>query len=95
MTGNIATAVVLNMLSPDIGDCGVTGATVGDTLPVKRRTAYYPRLLTDIARDGITVPIIIQRDENGAPWLMDGHHRVAAAVALDLPTVPWTDVDTD
>lgn len=94
MIGTIDTATVLAMLSPDIEDCGVDGYTVADTIPVKRETPYYPGLLAEIARDGITVPVIIQRDESGAPWLRDGHHRVTAAVDLGLPTVPWTDTDT-
>jgi ParB-like chromosome segregation protein Spo0J len=64
-------------------------------LPVKRATPYYPGLRAEIARDGISVPVIIQVDESGAPWLMDGHHRVTAAVDLGLPTVPWADDDTD
>jgi hypothetical protein len=91
----IGTAAVLGMHSPDTEDCGVDGFTVGDTIAIKRGTPYYPGLLAEIARDGITVPVIIQHDESGTPWLMDGHHRVTAAVDLGLPTVPWNDVDPD
>lgn len=95
MIGIIDTATVFGMFSPDIEDCGVDGRTVADTLPAKRATPYYPGLLAEIARDGITGPVIIQVDENGAPWLVDGHHRVTAAVDLGLPTVPWADCDPD
>lgn len=92
MNGIIDTAAVLAMLSPDTG---IDGDTVADTLQDKRATPYYPGLLAEIARDGITVPVLIQQDENGADWLMDGHHRVTAALDIGLPTVPWTDTDED
>lgn len=95
MVGITDTATVLAMLSPDVDDCAVDGETVADTLPAKRRSPHYPGLLTEIARDGITVPVVIRRDPAGNPWLMEGHHRVAAAVDLGMSVVPWTDVPLD
>lgn len=38
-------------------------------------------LLRHIAEDGVTEPIVVGND--GRLW--DGHHRVAAALALDAP----------
>lgn len=41
-------------------------------------TAYMARLLDDIVAQGIQEPILLGNDDR----LWDGHHRLAAAVAL-------------
>lgn len=82
-------AEVLNLLSPDVEP--ELGTDVRDVLNEKRTDDGYPELLEEIRKDGITIPVLITEFCNGMPHLADGHHRVAAAVDLGLPMVPWTD----
>ncbi|MEW2266886.1 ParB N-terminal domain-containing protein [Streptomyces sp. NPDC047868] len=89
MIGIIDIAEVLTMLSPDVDPD--EGADVADVLPRKRQSPHYPSLLAEIRRDGITVPVVI--DFTGTyPELIEGHHRIAAAVDAGLSTVPWSTV---
>jgi ParB-like chromosome segregation protein Spo0J len=89
MIGVIDVVEVLVMLSPDT-EAG-EGMDVADVLPRKRQSPHYARLMEEIRREGITVPVVI--DFSGAfPELLEGHHRVAAAVDLGLPAVPWSSV---
>jgi ParB-like chromosome segregation protein Spo0J len=89
MIGLIDTADVLAMLSPDVDPD--EGTDVADVLPRKRRSPHYAGLLAEIRRDGITVPVVI--DFTGPhPELLEGHHRIAAAIDAGLPTVPWSSV---
>jgi tryptophan synthase alpha subunit len=90
MLGIIPTADVLDMLTPDddeTPDCQY----VRDVLDHKRRSEHYAELLDEIRRDGIALPIMI-RTLNGRPWLVDGHHRVAAALDLGITTLVWSDL---
>lgn len=43
-------------------------------------------LIQDVIKNGIQEPILLGPD--GSIW--DGHHRIAAAVALGLDTIPTT-----
>jgi ParB-like chromosome segregation protein Spo0J len=87
--GIIDTTEVLAMLSPDVDPD--EGTDVADVLPRKRQSPHYPSLLAEIRRDGITVPVVI--DFTGRyPELLEGHHRVAAAVDAGLSTIPWSSV---
>jgi ParB-like chromosome segregation protein Spo0J len=87
--GLIPTAEALTLMSPDADP--EEGTDVADVLDRKRKSPHYPRLLEDIRRDGITIPVVI--DHGGLyPELTEGHHRIAAAVDLGLPAVPWSSV---
>lgn len=60
-------------------------------LTQKRRDHQYEGLLQSIPRDGIRRPLNVylhRTDEGEEVRLCDGHHRFAAAVALELATVP-------
>lgn len=85
MLGTISTTAVLDMLTPD------DDLYVRDVLDHKRTSPHYPNLLEEIRRDGIALPIMI-RTCNGQPWLVDGHHRVAAALDLGITTLIWSDL---
>jgi hypothetical protein len=88
--GIIPTADVLGMLTPD-DDETPDALYVRDVLDHKRKSEHYEGLLEEIRRDGIALPVMI-RTLNGRPWLVDGHHRVAAAVDLGIATLIWSDL---
>lgn len=89
MIGLIPTAEALTLMSPDTEPD--EGTDVADVLDRKRQSPHYPRLLEEIRRDGITIPVVI--DHSGRyPELTEGHHRIAAAVDLGLSVVPWSSV---
>ena len=90
MLGIIATADVLNMLTVDDED-NPDAFCVRDVLDHKRRSEHYASLLDEIRVDGMALPITI-RTLNGQPWLVDGHHRVAAALDLHIATLVWSDL---
>lgn len=93
MLGIIPTATVLDMLTPDddeTPDC----LYVRDTLDHKRTSDHYAGLLEEIRRDGMALPVMI-RTFNGQPWLVDGHHRVAAAVDLGIADLVWSDLPVE
>ncbi|WP_327259941.1 ParB/Srx family N-terminal domain-containing protein [Streptomyces sp. NBC_01240] len=90
MLGTIATADVLDMLTPD-GDDTPDAFYVRDVLDHKRTSEHYASLLGEIRADGMALPIMI-RTSNGQPWLVDGHHRVAAALDLGITTLVWSDL---
>jgi tryptophan synthase alpha subunit len=90
MLGIIPVADVLDMLTPDDDDTPDC-YTVRDVLDHKRRSEHYAELLEEIRRDGVTLPVMI-RTFNGRPWLVDGHHRVAAAVDLGITHLVWSDL---
>ena len=50
------------------------------------QTQMMADLVSSIARDGIEEPVLLSFEEMRV-W--DGHHRIAAAVALHLPTIPY------
>ncbi|MFH9236103.1 ParB N-terminal domain-containing protein [Streptomyces globisporus] len=66
------------------------GATVQDSLIVKRADAGYPQLRENIRQHGIRTPALIEVTDSGYRRLLEGHHRVAAAVDLGIETVPVT-----
>jgi hypothetical protein len=90
MLGIIPTAEVLGMLTPD-DDETPDALYVRDLLVHKRRSPHYTELLDEIRRDGIALPVMI-RTFNGQPWLVDGHHRVAAALDLGITQLVWSDL---
>jgi hypothetical protein len=90
MLGMIAVADVLDMLTPDDDDRDDC-LYVRDVLPRKRTSEHYARLLEEIRADGMALPIMI-RTSHGQPWLVDGHHRVAAALDLGITHLVWTDL---
>lgn len=93
MLGLIPVADVLDMLSvddDDTPDC----LYVRDVLDHKRQSEHYADLLAEIRADGIDLPVLI-RTFHGKPWLADGHHRVAAAVDLDMMHLVWSDLPLD
>ncbi|WP_329472714.1 ParB/Srx family N-terminal domain-containing protein [Streptomyces sp. NBC_01723] len=90
MLGIIAVADVLDMLTPDDDDTPDC-LYVRDVLPHKRTSEHYADLLDEIRADGIALPIMI-RTLNGRPWLVDGHHRVAAALDAGLTHLVWSDL---
>jgi hypothetical protein len=90
MLGTIAVAEVLDMWTPD--DDGTDDCyTVRDILDHKRDSEHYAGLLEEIRRDGMALPVMI-RTLRGQPWLVDGHHRVAAALDLGITTLVWSDL---
>ena len=90
MLGIIAIATVLDMLTPDDDDTP-DALYVRDVLPHKRRSPHYAGLLDEIRADGMALPIMI-RTYRGQPWLVDGHHRVAAALDLGMTHLVWSDL---
>ncbi|MGW3383297.1 ParB/Srx family N-terminal domain-containing protein [Streptomyces albogriseolus] len=93
MLGYIAIADVLDMLTPDDDDTPDC-LYVRDVLPFKRTSEHYASLLDEIRADGIALPIMI-RTLNGRPWLVDGHHRVAAAQDLGITHLVWSDLPVE
>jgi tryptophan synthase alpha subunit len=90
MLGIIPTLDVLDMLTVD-DDETPDALYVRDVLDHKRTSKHYTILLEEIRQTGIALPIMI-RTYNGRPWLVDGHHRVAAAIDLGITTLVWSDL---
>jgi ParB-like chromosome segregation protein Spo0J len=93
MLGIIPTATVLDMLTPDDDDTP-DALYVRDVLAHKRQSEHYPELLEEIRRDGIALPVMV-RTYNGRPWLVDGTHRVAAALDLGIDMLVWSDLPVE
>lgn len=93
MLGTITLAEVLDMLTPD-DDETPDALYVRDVLDHKRKSEHYADLLDEIRTDGMALPIMI-RTFNGEPWLVDGHHRVAAAVDLGMTHLIWSDLPVE
>jgi tryptophan synthase alpha subunit len=93
MLGIIPVTDVLEMLTPEDDDTP-DALYVRDVLPHKRTSAYYAGLLDEIRADGIALPIMI-RTYRGQPWLVDGHHRVAAAQDLGITHLIWSDLPVE
>lgn len=53
------------------------------------QSAHLFKLVRDIAVNGIQNPVLLGND--GRVW--DGHHRIAAAVALGLEDIPTTEAE--
>lgn len=70
-----------------LGDTG----TVADALDNKRTSPHYQDLVADIRRRGIITPVLIRYTSGGNRSLVEGHHRITAAVDAGLTSVPWTD----
>lgn len=94
MLGIIPIATVLDMLTPDDDDTPDGCLYVRDALPFKRTSEHYAGLLEEIRADGIALPIMIRTFE-GQPWLVDGHHRVAAALDLGMTHLVWSDLPVE
>ena len=88
MLGYIAVADVLGMLTPDDDDTP-DALYVRDVLDHKRTSEHYAGLLDEIRADGMALPVMI-RTYRGRPWLVDGHHRIAAAIDLGITHVVWS-----
>jgi ParB-like chromosome segregation protein Spo0J len=87
--GIIPIVDALTLMSPDAEP--EDGTDVADVLDRKRQSPHYPQLLEEIRQNGITIPVVI--DYSGTfGELLEGHHRIAAAVDLGLPSVPWSSV---
>jgi ParB-like chromosome segregation protein Spo0J len=93
MLGMIAIADVLDMLTPDNDDTP-DALYVRDILDHKRTSEHYPALLEEIRADGIALPVMI-RTFRGQPWLVDGHHRVAAALDAGITHLVWSDLPVE
>jgi len=93
MLGYIAVADVLDMLTPDDDDTP-DALYVRDVLDHKRTSEHYAGLLDEIRADGMALPIMI-RTYRGRPWLVDGHHRIAAAIDLGITHVVWSDLPVE
>lgn len=93
MLGIIAIADLLDMLTGD-DDETADSLYVRDVLDHKRTSAHYGELLNEIRRDGMALPVMI-RTHNGEPWLVDGHHRVAAALDLGITHLVWSDLPVE
>ena len=55
--------------------------------PSKRDDLHYADLVTDIAANGFAVPVAINYVD-GFFYLVNGHHRIAAAIELGIDTIP-------
>jgi hypothetical protein len=93
MLGIIAVTDVLDMLTPDDDDTS-DALCVRDVIDHKRTSDHYAGLLDEIRADGIALPIMI-RTFQGQPWLVDGHHRVAAALDLGITHLVWSDLPVE
>lgn len=92
MLGIISTQDILDMLTPDDDTPDVL--YVRDVLDHKRHSPHYAGLLDEIRRDGMALPVMIRTFE-GQPWLVDGHHRVAAALDLGITHLVWSDLPVE
>lgn len=92
MLGTIPVSEALALLSNEALMCNL-GSTAEDTIEAKRASAHYPELLASIRQHGITTPIHIRTGEHGR-FLVEGHHRIAAALDAGLTHIPWTDDPT-
>ncbi|MER6602551.1 ParB N-terminal domain-containing protein [Streptomyces parvus] len=91
MLENLPTTEVLGFMSSEAflhswGD----GATVQDSVTVKRTDTDYPQLREHIRQHGIRTPVLIEVTDSGYRRLLEGHHRIAAAVDLGIETIPVT-----
>lgn len=82
-------ADVLDMKSGD----NWPGTVIG-ILDKKMRDPWFQPLVDRIREEGFTVPIRVDSDH----WVVDGHHRIAAAVMLGMEWIPviseeWPDHD--
>lgn len=93
MLGIIAVTDILDMLTPD-DDETPDALYVRDVLAHKRRSDHYAELLDEIRRDGIALPVMI-RTYRGQAWLVDGHHRIAAALDLGITHLVWSDLPVE
>lgn len=68
--------------------------------PSKREDTHYADLVADLAANGFAVPVAINYVD-GFFYLVNGHHRIAAAIELgitEIPTVYYPELvtsDTD
>ncbi|WP_157536545.1 hypothetical protein [Kitasatospora mediocidica] len=60
-------------------------STVREVLEIKRNDPDYADLVDSIRHHGIGFPVLIY-----GRAVRHGHHRIAAAVDLDLTEIPWT-----
>lgn len=92
MLGTIPVNEALTLLSSEalMSDLG---STVDDTLTTKRASPHYQDLLGSVCRQGITTPVHIRTSPHGR-FLVEGHHRITAALDAGLTAVPWTDDPT-
>lgn len=91
MLGLMPVSEALMMWSADADELGL-GLDVADVLDVKRQSPGYERLLAEVRAEGITVPVHVEPGVGGYRSLLDGHHRIAAAIDAGLDMVPWTTV---
>ncbi|MFE3484793.1 ParB N-terminal domain-containing protein [Streptomyces griseus] len=91
MIENLPIAEALDLMSSEafLHSWG-NGITVQDSLAVKRADADYPQLREHIRQHGIRTPVLIEVTDSGYRRLLEGHHRIAAAVDLGIETVPAT-----
>ena len=89
MIATIPTTEALALLSNEAQLRGL-GCTVEDTAPAKRTSPNYPALLSSVRQNGITTPVHI-RDSRHGRFLVEGHHRITAALDAGLTQIPWTD----
>lgn len=92
MLGTIPVREALTLLSNEalMSDLG---STVEDAAAAKRTSPHYRDLLDSVRRDGITTPVHIRTSQHGR-FLVEGHHRITAALDAGLTAVPWTDDPT-
>ena len=94
MLGSIPVREALTLLSNEVLLCGLGDTyTVHDALTTKRTSAHYQDLLDDIRQHGVTTPIHIRTSRHGR-FLVEGHHRITAALDAGLTHIPWTDDPT-
>lgn len=94
MLGSIPVREALTLLSNEVLLCGLgDSCTAQDALPAKRTSPHYQDLLNDIRQHGVTTPIHIRTSRHGR-FLVEGHHRITAALDAGLTHIPWTDDPT-
>jgi len=89
--GLIPVSEALDMRSGEAMVCGWGDTdTVRDGLTYKRASSHYQDLLTNIRHNGINTPVLIEISGHGYKTLVEGHHRITAALDLGLDAVPFT-----
>ena len=58
-----------------------------DVIPTQAG-AFINKIRKDIKSGKLTKPILIWKGPGGQPYLLDGHHRLAAAVLLGIAELP-------
>lgn len=80
----------------EMPSCDNWGGNVHSVMEWKKSDPWFPAVVESIRRHGFTKGI---RVDPTTGWVMDGHHRIAAAMELGLSYIPveegYSEYDTE